>query len=125
MKLLLDTHVSLWSVLESPRLSSTIRSAIGNPGNAVHLSIASVWERAIKQAKGDLRAPLEEMDGLLSRAGIALLPITLPHALAAGALPRHHGDPFDRMLVAQAVAEGMTLVSEDRVIADYGVPLLG
>jgi PIN domain nuclease of toxin-antitoxin system len=82
-----------------------------------------VWEISIKQAAGKLKAPPELLDEL-ARIGFARLPITWEHAFEAGTLPRHHGDPFDRMLVAQARVEDLTLVTRDLVFARYGVPVL-
>jgi PIN domain nuclease of toxin-antitoxin system len=93
------------------------------PANTVFVSAASVWEIAIKRALGRLDFPLEELDAVLTRAGFAHLLIDAGHAIAAGGLPRHHADPFDRMLVAQSRAEDLTLVSEDAAIAAYDVRL--
>ena len=98
-------------------------AALRDPGNALFLSIASVWEMAIKSAKGAFFPGLDQPDVALRATGVALLPITIPQALAAGALPRVRGDPFDRMLVAQAQVEGMILVTEDGILGHYGGPL--
>jgi PIN domain nuclease of toxin-antitoxin system len=93
--------------------------------NRVLVSVASAWEIAIKHALGRLKFPLDRFDEILQRMGFDALPIGLGHAIAAGRLPRHHDDPFDRMLIAQAQNEGLTLVSTDRAITRYDVPVLG
>jgi PIN domain nuclease of toxin-antitoxin system len=115
--------VLLWWLEDSPRLSRAARAAIADPGNEVWVSAASVWELAIKRARGRLRIEgdlVEEM----AAVWFGTLPITVEHALAAAALPPHHDDPFDRMLVAQAGLEGLTLVTRDRRMAPYRVSLL-
>lgn len=105
-------------------LSPRMRAAIEDPHNTVLVSAVSVWEVAIKKSAGKLTAPTgfaEECRG----AGFDPLDITFEHATAAGALPMHHADPFDRMLIAQAIGERLELVSKDRVFADYeGVRLV-
>jgi PIN domain nuclease of toxin-antitoxin system len=113
----------IWAVGESPRLRPDSYAAIRNPGNEVLVSAASVWEAAIKIADGKLRFPFD-LRQALEDARFGRLEIAHEHGLAAGALPRHHGDPFDRMLVAQAQLEGLTLVTTDRGLAVYGVALL-
>ncbi len=103
------------------RLGPAVRAAIEAPGNAVYVSAASAWEIAIKRALGRLEFPLERFDAVLEAAGLEHLPIRAAHAIAAGSLPRHHGDPFDRILVAQALLEGLVLVSGDAAVAAYEV----
>ena len=122
MKLPIDTHILLWWLDDDPALPVWASSVIANPEHVVSVSAASVWEISIKRANGRLGAP----DDLLSAIadGFATLPMTAEHAMAAGRLPSHHADPFDRMLIAQARAEGLTLVSVDRHFADYDVALL-
>jgi len=124
VRLLLDTHAFLWAVAEPARLGATARAAIMDGGNAVFVSAATAWEIAIKEALGRLAFPVARFLAEVEAAGFAHLPIRAEHALAAGALPRHHADPFDRMLVAQAGLEGLTLISEDAALAAYGVRLL-
>lgn len=124
MRLLLDTHTLIWALATPDRLSSAARAAIVSPANMVHVSAATAWEIAIKHALGRLTFPLDRFVPEVEAAGFSHLPIRADHALAAGSLPRHHADPFDRMLVAQARIEGLTLVSEDAAIAAYDVPLL-
>ncbi len=120
MTLLLDTHVLLWWLADDPRLTPPMREAIADPSTSVVVSAASAWEAAIKAAVGKLRMP----DGLreeLVRHGFDELPVTVEDGLAAGALPRHHSDPFDRMLIAQAARRQFVLVTADRRFSDYDV----
>lgn len=123
MRLLLDTHALLWWLQEDPGLSSKARKAIATTDNQVSVSTATVWELAIKNNSGKLEITnlLDGFEGKLADEGMLILPISLDHALRAGALPNHHKDPFDRMLVAQAQAEGVSLVSNDAVFDQYGV----
>jgi PIN domain nuclease of toxin-antitoxin system len=123
VRLLLDTHVLLWATATPERLTQTLRHALAAPGNTVFVSAVSVWEIAIKRALGRIVFPLEELDTILARAGFEDLPIAAVHAIAAGGLPRHHADPFDRMLIAQARVEDLTLVSEDGAFGAYDVRL--
>jgi PIN domain nuclease of toxin-antitoxin system len=121
--LLLDTHVLLWWLADDPRLTPAMRGAIAEPSTSVMVSAASAWETAIKAAVGKLTVP----DGLqqeLKRHGFDELPVTVEDGLAAGALPRHHSDPFDRMLIAQAARRRFVLVTADRRFADYDVTTL-
>jgi PIN domain nuclease of toxin-antitoxin system len=122
MRLLLDTHVLLWWLADDPALSKQARRLIANEPE-VFASAASAWEIAIKRAVGKLEAP-EDLPAALAAGGIGRLPIGFEHAAAAGALPRHHDDPFDRMLVAQAQHEGLTLLTSDARISRYGVATL-
>src|SRR6516225_1627009 len=127
MKLLLDTHTFLWLVEGSPHLSAAARAALADPANELYLSVASVWELAIKTGnkKLTLSDPLDSFVGKWALTyQLALLPINTPHALAVAGLPDHHRDPFDRMLIVQALVEGMTLVSADAKFAPYPVPIL-
>jgi PIN domain nuclease of toxin-antitoxin system len=123
VKLLLDTHALLWWLTNDPTLSQAARAAIARPEADVAVSAASAWELAIKAALGKMTVPAD-LDEQLVHHQFSPLAITLPHALLAGSLPRHHEDPFDRMLVAQAQMEGMTLVTRDSRIGLYGVPTL-
>jgi PIN domain nuclease of toxin-antitoxin system len=123
MNYLLDTHVLLDLLSARQRLGRAIRKVLEDPLNDVMASSASAWEMAIKAAQGRLRSP-DDLEAELLREGIDSLDITLSDALRAGALPRHHNDPFDRMLVAQAQNRGMTLVTRDTMLAAYGVLIL-
>ncbi len=120
MTLLLDTHVLLWWLGDDDRLTPTMRSAIADPRTAVMVSAASAWEVAIKAVLGKLTVPgdlAEELD----RQGFDAVPVTVEDGLAAGDLPRHHADPFDRMLIAQARRRRLVVVTADRRFADYDV----
>jgi PIN domain nuclease of toxin-antitoxin system len=121
--LLLDTHTLLWWLADDARLGVRARRRIADPGTPVLVSAATAWEVAIKRALGRLRAP-ENLRHELAENDFAELPITVEHALGAGALPRHHDDPFDRMLVYQCLAQGLRLVTADRRLSAYGVTIL-
>jgi len=123
VNLLLDTHVLLWWLADDPALPVAARAAIANPGTTVLVSAASVWEISIKQAAGRLDAPDDLID-TIEHNDFDTLPITASHALAAGRLAPHHADPFDRLLIAQADQDRLTLVTVDRRFADYDVELL-
>jgi PIN domain nuclease of toxin-antitoxin system len=121
--LLLDTHVLLWWRGDYRRISADAREAIADPGNVPFFSAASIWEMAIKQAAGKLKMPPDVLD-TFEQGGFTELQMSSRQGLIAGALPPHHGDPFDRMLVAQAQSENLTLVTNDARIAAYDVPVL-
>jgi PIN domain nuclease of toxin-antitoxin system len=121
--LLLDTHALLWSVGEEDRLSSRAHDVLSAGVVPAYVSAASIWEIAIKRAVGKLTAPDNLMEKVADARFIELR-ITFEHGVLAGALPPHHRDPFDRMLVAQAQSEGLTLVTNDERIAAYDVPVL-
>jgi len=123
MSYLLDTHVLLDLLSAPQRVARAVRRVLENPGNDVVVSAASAWEIAIKASIGRLRAPDDLQEELL-REGLRSMEITLSDARLAGSLPRHHNDPFDRMLVAQAHQRGMTLVTRDAMLAAYGVQIL-
>lgn len=124
MRLLLDTHAFIWWVgAAEDRLGPTAREAIADPLAAVFVSAASAWEIAIKRSKGTLEAP-DDIRPAIARSRFAELPIEVGHAIAAGALPAHHRDPFDRVLVAQARTESMTLVTADSILSRYDVEIL-
>jgi PIN domain nuclease of toxin-antitoxin system len=122
--LLLDTHAFLWWCADDARLPEVERQAIRDGANDVFLSAASVWEMAIKQKLGRLQVP-EPASAVVARLGIARLPVTFEHAEATVVLPPLHRDPFDRLLVAQAKIEGLTVVTRDPAIRSYrGVAFL-
>ncbi|MEL7305647.1 MAG: type II toxin-antitoxin system VapC family toxin [Myxococcota bacterium] len=121
MRLLLDTHVLLWALLNDPRLTESQASAISN--GELYVSAASVWEVEIKRALGKLDVPGELFD-VATDSGCRPLPISWTHARAAATLPLHHHDPFDRMLVAQARCEGLHLASSDTKLTHYDVELI-
>lgn len=123
MRLLLDTHALLCTLDDPAELRSQALDAIADERNEVFVSAASAWEIAIKRALGKLVAPAD-LEAGVSRQGFSALHITFRHAQAAGALPRHHADPFDRMLIAQAQSESLTLVTRDAQMGLYGVETL-
>lgn len=122
MRLLLDTRVLLWWLADES-LTSEARDAIADQANLAVVSAASAWEISVKKALGKLAAP-DDLEHQVRAGGFSPLPISIAHALAAGQLPRHHDDPFDRMLIAQAFREGLTIVTRDKRFAEYGVALL-
>ncbi len=125
MRLLLDTHVWLWAAMEPERLNAAARNAIETEPELV-LSVASLWEMGIKLAAGKLRLEgnLDTFRLTVAQMRGTELVIRPEHALAAAILPQHHRDPFDRMLVAQANIENLTLVTSDAVVRSYGGDLL-
>ncbi len=123
MRLLLDTHIFLWWLADDPALSAKAREVIGNGNNMVYISAASVWEISVKKSLGKLEAP-ENIEAIVEQERFQKLPITLGHGEAAGQLPTHHRDPFDRMLIAQARCEDLILVTVDQDISKYQVQLL-
>ena len=124
MRLLIDTHVFLWAVMNSARLAGAVRDCLADPANDLFVSAVSAWEIAIKAAHGRLDYPAADFEADARRIGAEPLDVTAAHGMAAGLLPRHHDDPFDRMLVAQARLEDMTLVTADGRLKDYGIPIL-
>ena len=126
-RVLLDTHVFLWAASAPDRLSPTARETIEDPRIEVYISAAVVWEIVIKHALGKLKLPANPavyIPSLIAQLGFRPLPITHEHALTLTVLPKHHNDPFDRMLIAQARCEAMTLISTDRNVARYAVQYL-
>lgn len=127
MKLLLDTHAFIWWDSDPLRLSQNALRLCQDPGNRLLLSAGSAWEMQIKIQIGKLRLALslEELLGNQQRVNnLEMLPITLGHILGLERLPMHHRDPFDHLLIAQAIAEGAALVSGDSIFADYPVEVV-
>jgi PIN domain nuclease of toxin-antitoxin system len=122
MRLLLDTHVILWWLDDSPELSDEIKDLLDTEPS-VYVSAVSPWEIAIQQSLGKLSGP-EDLAERVRDAQFTPLPITVGHGVRAGRLPQHHRDPFDRVLVAQAQTEGMTIVTRDKWIPCYDVSAL-
>lgn len=122
MSLLLDTHVLLWW-LEGSHLTDAVVERIADPGALVVVSAASIWEAAVKAGLGKLEMP-EALGDAVIQEGFEALNITFEHAEQAGNLPHHHRDPFDRMLVAQALTERLTIVTHDPAFDAYGVDVL-
>lgn len=127
MKLLLDTHAFLWAAAEPGELSTKALRAIKSSANELFVSAVSAWEIATKFRLGklpDAKIVVENFSGIVTKLRASDLPITRTHALRAGSYPQAHADPFDRMLIAQAEIEGLTLVSKDRALRNFGVELL-
>lgn len=122
MRLLLDTQVLIWVLANPERLPAATADALETYENQVLVSVASPWEISIKTALGKL-PPIDDLEFLMADKHFELLPISLSHTAAVASLPHHHRDPFDRMLIAQAQVEGLTLVTSDRDIRRYPVSL--
>lgn len=119
MRLLLDTHILLWWVMGDRRLSKALSAALASPENDVAVSAASIWEIAIKRSLGRIDIELEELLSSMDADGFTELPLRFAHSLRLESLPRHHDDPFDRILIAQSVADGRRLVTKDAAILAY------
>jgi PIN domain nuclease of toxin-antitoxin system len=125
MRLLLDTHVLVWQISESRRLSAAARTLLGDPDNELLYSVVSLWELAIKYG---LRRPMFLLDPRLLRHellsnGFGELAVTGEHAIAIDQLPPLHKDPFDRLLIAQSIVERLTLITVDSIVARYPAPI--
>ena len=118
MKLLLDTHILLWVMQDAPQLGRPARRVL-NDAEAIYVSSVSLWEITIKSALGKLRVDQNEFDAQLEKIGFAPLPVTWAHTRELRKLPLLHGDPFDRMLVAQAMSEPLRLLTRDAVLKTY------
>jgi PIN domain nuclease of toxin-antitoxin system len=126
-KLLLDTHAFLWAASDPARLSVRARAAIEDPSADVYVSAAVAWEIVIKHGLKKLKLPLDPSTYVTTRVaglGFNALPIALEHALAVASLPKHHNDPFDRIMIAQAQIEGLTFVTTDAAASRYPVRVL-
>jgi PIN domain nuclease of toxin-antitoxin system len=119
MRLLLDTHVFLWSVTSSRQLKAGTRAYLA-AAEAVYVSAASIWEIAIKSKLGKIDGDPEVLAAAIEASGLQQLPVSAAHAAAVAKLPMHHTDPFDRLLLAQAFTEPLRLVTADRALAAYG-----
>lgn len=124
MNLLLDTHIAIWAVEDNPRLSQAARGLILDPSATLYVSVVSLWEIAIKHALGRgpeaMPMPAADAHRFFEASGFVILPVLSPHVLALETLPRHHDDPFDRLLVATALTEPYRLVTHDARLAAYG-----
>ncbi len=120
MNLFLDTHVLLWWLDDSSNLSKAERNAIADPGNLIVVSAAVIWEMRIKQALGKLEISTDFYP-VIKDQGFELLSITADHAYAAGGLPMHHRDPFDRMIIAQARLEKLCIITRNNIFSRYAV----
>jgi len=124
VRLLLDTHAGLWWFIDDPQLPAAARGAIADPENQLFVSACVGYEIAYKQRLGRLPVVPESLPRRLERDGIEAMPVSLGHALAAAALPGPHRDPWDRIMMAQALAEHCHVVTGDKVFADYDVPVV-
>ncbi len=123
MKFLLDTHVLLWWLSDHQSLTAKAAVAIKDGENVIFVSAVTAWEISIKRALGKLKAPAE-LEEVLESNSFQQLPISIRHGVVAGNLPRHHDDPFDRMLIAQAQTEQLTIITHDIRMEQYGVSIL-
>lgn len=122
LNLLLDTHILLWWLTDSRKLNKKARTLIEN-AQSIWVSAVSAWEIESKRSQGLLDAPAD-LEAVIAGNGFCALAMTIPHAITAGRLPLHHRDPFDRLLVAQASEEQLTLLTHDGMLARYQVPIL-
>jgi PIN domain nuclease of toxin-antitoxin system len=120
LNFLIDTHILLWWLADHPSLSSKARKLISNENNLIFVSMASIWEMIIKKAIGKLKTP-DNIDNVLKENDFKELPIKLEHVIAVGHLPNYHKDPFDRMLLAQAKCETLTLITSDEKLTIYEI----
>jgi len=127
MKLLLDTHIFLWWDSEPTKLSNNVLTALTDPINSLFLSVVSVWEMQIKKDIGKLSLRIGLADMLIeqeTKNQIKILPIEAKHIFGLETMPQHHKDPFDRLIIAQAIVEDLTVISNDGIFSSYGIKLL-
>jgi len=126
MDYLLDTHIVIWFITNDPKLHDVAKSEIENTENKCFVSIASFWEIGIKYSLGrlELGSNLETIFDLISKSGLEVLPVTQNHILTSSKLEFHHNDPFDRLMIAQAISEKLKLISKDDAFKKYKVPIL-
>ncbi len=122
-RILLDTHALIWWMCGDKKLGHDAKEQIATVENTIYISAATVWEMSIKQQMGKLTVP-DDIESLIEELGFNALPISLFHGQQAGRLPMHHRDPFDRMLIAQAQAEGLQILTKDEYFPDYSVRLI-
>ena len=127
MTLLLDTHTMVWMIYKPHKLSARLRALLADPANKLLVSICSLWELTIELAIGKMQIPGSDLTAFLRNLeefGVGILPVTPEQLLALQQLPRHHRDPFDRMLMAQSIAESVALVTKDEDIQKYDLELI-
>jgi PIN domain nuclease of toxin-antitoxin system len=123
VRLLIDSQAFLWWAEASPALGTAARNAIADPANEVLISIAALWELTIKQSSGRLTLP-DDLETMVTRQSFSVLSVSFVHLRHIGTLPRVHRDPFDRMMIAQALAEGIPIATGDRIFSGYGVQVV-
>jgi PIN domain nuclease of toxin-antitoxin system len=124
VRLLIDSHAFLWWSEASAALGAAARTAIANPASEILVSVAGLWELTIKQSLGRLSLP-DDLEVMVANQGLSVLPITFVHLRQGGSLPRrNHRDPFDRMMIAQALAEGIPIATGDPIFVAYGVQII-
>jgi PIN domain nuclease of toxin-antitoxin system len=124
MKILLDTHALLWWLADDKQLGRRARELVEDPGNDVLISMVSLWEIAVKSRIGKLQADIKEIADAVGQEGFTMLDIAVTHLVTLAGLPTHHRDPFDQLLIAQAITEDATFVSEDRNAARYAARVM-
>ena len=126
MNLLLDTHTFIWWDSNASHLSQKAQALIGDPSNSIYLSLVSIWEIQIKRNLGKLqiRKPIQDILTEQRANGVNTLQIEIKHLIELDNLPNHHKDPFDRLLIAQAASEGLTLLTKDKFFQDYQVSVI-
>jgi PIN domain nuclease of toxin-antitoxin system len=127
MRLLIDSHAIVWWMTDDPRLSPVARQMLGSSQHQRFLSLASLWELSLKVATGRLQgigSTIGNLHQAAAKQAIQMLPITYEHIVRVESLPLHHADPFDRLLVAQALEEGLTILTADRALSRYPIPVL-
>lgn len=123
MYILLDAHALLWWVHDSPRLGRAARAAIADPANQIAIGVGALWEMSIKRSKGRLDFPFD-FEAILQDEGFGVLGIKIQHLRVLETLPKHHGDPFDRLLIAQALCERAPVATGDRLFGPYDVEII-
>lgn len=123
MSYLIDTHIFIWLMENNKKVSPQIKVLLRSPSVNVFISIASIWEIVIKQTKGQLKTP-KDIEGGIESSGFTILPIEISHVLETGKLSNCHNDPFDRILIAQAKVENLTLITADPKIWKYKTPII-
>lgn len=127
MNILLDTHIALWAITDSPRLSAQARELIQAPVSTLWVSVASLWEITIKHSlgRGDMPVSGKDARGYFEQSGYRMLSVEAEHVLAVAGLPPHHQDPFDRLIIAQALTEPMRLMTHDQQLLRYSDTVIG
>ena len=122
---LLDTHVLLWWLSGDKKLSSKMRRVVSDPNKVIYVSVASVWEMVTTESLGKLKVKqIDKIEEVIKQSGLVVLPVEIEHLLKLRELPMKHKDPFDRLIISQALVEGLVVVTNDKKIAEYEVKIL-